>query len=159
MLLKRIISIAAAAIAAAAMLISLTACGEKENIVNTDEGKKLTAHAWQTNYTGHSEVTFETDGTLKVKTNSTGEEVEVPGKWSIDGTTLTTTIEKQLENGELVDKPSTVTYEFSDYMKDEIIDGGDQSIKEAREKYEKGTQWYVSDKYLYFAGSVWIPNK
>ena len=83
----------------------------------------------------------------------------MPGKWSIDGTTLTTTIEKQLENGELVDKPSTVTYEFSDYMKDEIIDGGDQSIKEAREKYEKGTQWYVSDKYLYFAGSVWIPNK
>ena len=65
MLLKRIISIAAAAIAAAAMLISLTACG-KENVVNTDEGKKLTAHAWQTNYTGHSEVTFETDGTLKV---------------------------------------------------------------------------------------------
>ena len=44
-------------------------------------------------------------------------------------------------------------------MKDEIIDGGDESIKEAREKYEKGTQWYVSDKYLYFAGSVWIPNK
>ena len=58
MLLKRIISIAAAAIAAAAMLISLTACG-KENVVNTDEGKKLTAHAWQTNYTGHSEVTFQ----------------------------------------------------------------------------------------------------
>ena len=158
MLLKRIISIAAAAITAAAMLISLTACG-KENVVNTDEGKKLTAHAWQTNYTGHSEVTFETDGTLKVKTNSTGEEVEVPGKWSIDGTTLTTTIEKQLENGELVDKESTVTYVYSDYMKDKIIDGGDESIKEAREKYEKGTQWYVSDKYLYFAGSVWIPKE
>ena len=157
--MKKYILSVTAALSAAVMALSLGACGEKENVVKTDEGKKLTAHTWQTNYTGHSEVSFDTDGTLKVKTDSTGEKVEVPGKWSIDGTTLTTVIEKQLENGELVDKESTVTYVYSDYMNDEIIGGGDESLKNAREKYEKGTQWYVSDKYLYFAGSVWGAKK
>lgn len=151
---RRIIAV----IAAAVILILCAACA-KENIVKTDEGKKLTAHTWQTNYLGHSEVRFETDGTLKVSVNDTGDTVEASGKWSIDGTTLTTVIEKQYENGEVVDKPSTVTYTYSEYMTDEIIDGGDQAIANAREKNEKGTDWFVSDKYLYFAGSVWAPKK
>lgn len=154
---QRILSAAAVLTAAVLLLTVFASCG-KPSIVKTEEGKKLTAHAWETNYFSHSEVRFEVDGTLKVKINDNNDEdVEVPGKWSIDGTTLTTTIEKMYEDGNLVEKPSTVTYTYADFMSDAVIDGGDESVAGAKEQYEKGTQWYVSDKYLYFSGSVWIP--
>ena len=118
------------------------------------------ARAWETNYGTHSEVRFETDGTMTVTVDNVGDMVDVPGKWVLKGTTLTATIEKNFdENGDLADKPTKTVYTWADYMTDAIIDDGDQSIADAREKYEKGTEWYVSENYLYFGGSVWVPLK
>ena len=143
---------------AAALLLGLTSC--KKSTVKTDEGKLLTAHAWETNYGTHSEVRFETDGTMTVTVDNVGDMVDVPGKWVLKGTTLTATIEKNFDqNGDLADKPTKTVYTWADYMTDAIIDDGDQSIADAREKYEKGTEWYVSENYLYFGGSVWVPLK
>lgn len=150
---KKVFFSAAAVLTAAVLL--LTAC--KPNVVKTEEGKRLTAHDWATNYVGHSEVSFHTDGTLTVTVDNIGETANVSGKWEIDGTTLTTTIDKKYgEDGELVDNDESTVYTYADFLSDEIIDNGDEAIAQAREKYEKGTQWYVSDRYLYFAGSVWM---
>lgn len=159
MIKKRIAAVTAVLLVAALLGAVLTACG-KPNIVTTEEGKKLTAHAWETNYVTHSEARFETDGTLVVTVDDVGDMVDVPGTWKLDGQTLTTVISKQFDtNGELIEKPNTSIYSYASYMSDSIIDDGDKSIADAREQYEQGTQWYVSDNYLYFAGSVWVPKK
>lgn len=156
---KRIAALTAVLLLTAWLGTLLTACG-KPNIVTTEEGKKLTAHAWETNYVTHSEVRFETDGTLVVTVDDVGDMVDVPGTWKIDGTTLTTVISKQFdENGDLIEKPNTSVYALASYMSDSIIDKGDKSIDDTRKQYEQGTQWYVSDNYLYLAGSVWVPKK
>lgn len=59
----------------------------------------------------------------------------------------------------MIEKPNTSVYAYASYMSDSIIDDGDKSIADAREQFEQGTQWYVSDNYLYLAGSVWVPKK
>ncbi len=153
---KKIVLSAAAVLTAAVITVtSLAAC--KPNVVKTEEGKRLTAHGWETNYVGHSEVTFHTDGTLTVTVDDVDGKADVSGKWELDGTTLTAVIDKKYdEKGDLVDSQTSTVYTYADYLSDEIIDNGDESIAQAREKYEKGTQWFVSDKYLYFAGSVWM---
>ena len=156
---KRIAAVTAVLLLAALLGVLLTACG-KPNIVTTEEGKKLTAHPWETNYFTHSEARFETDGTLVVTVDDVGDMVDVPGTWKIEGTTLTTVISKQFDkNSDLIEKPNTSVYSLAGYMSDSIIDGGDKSIEETRKQYEDGTQWYVSDNYLYLAGSVWVPKK
>ena len=147
-------------LAAFTLLAALAGCQKKPNIVKTEEGKLLTAHAWETNYFSHSEAVFRTDGTMTVSVDNGIESADVDGKWSIEGTTLTTVISKKYdENGDLVENKEPTVYTFAAFMNDEIIDNGDESIKKAREENEKGTEWYVSDKYLYFAGSVWVAKK
>ena len=159
MLHKRSFKILAAGFAAVMAALMLSACGEKENVVKTDEGKKLTAHTWQTNYAGHSEVTFDTDGTLTVTVENVDGNSDAEGTWSLNGTTLTTVIEKHSVDGEVVDGENKVTYKFADYINDEIFNGGDQAVNDLKQKHKGSEDWYVSDNYLYFSGSVWIPKK
>ena len=159
MLHKRSLRILAAGFAAVMAASMLTACGEKENVVKTDEGKLLTAHTWQTNYGGHSEVTFDTDGTLEVSTEGLDGTSDADGKWSLDGTTLTTVIEKHSNDGEVVDGESKVTYLFAGYINDAIFDGGDEAVNKLKEEHKDSVDWYVSDNYLYMNGTVWIPKK
>ena len=47
---KRLISVIAGLLALVMTAAALCACGEKPSIVKTEEGKKLTAKKWQTNY-------------------------------------------------------------------------------------------------------------
>ena len=159
---KRFISIIAGVLALVVFGAALCACGEKPSIVKTEEGKKLTAKKWQTNYFGHSEVKFSEDGSVVITIENVGDPVDVDGKWSIDGKTLTVETYKNYDdNGDLKDITKKNSYEYADYMSDDIINGGDQKIEEIREKYEKDGEkcWFVSDEYLYFTGSVWYPKE
>ena len=125
---KRFAAVTAVLLVAALLCAVLTACG-KPSIVTTEEGKKLTSHAWETNYVTHSEVRFETDGTLVVTVDDLGDMVDVPGTWKLEGQTLTTVISKQFDtDGELIEKPNTSVYAYASYMSDSIIDDGDKSI-------------------------------
>ena len=169
MLHKRSIKILAVGVAAVMAASLLTACGDdssesgssssKPSIVKTAEGKKLTAHTWQTNYGGHSEVTFNTDGSLTVAVDEVDGTSEADGTWSLSGAALTTVIEKHSNDGEVVDGESKVTYKYADYINDKVFDGGDQAVNDLKEKHKDSTDWYVSDDYLYLNGSVWIPKK
>ena len=130
---KRFAAVTAVLLVAALLCAVLTACG-KPSIVTTEEGKKLV--------------------------DDLGDMVDVPGTWKLEGQTLTTVISKQFDtDGELIEKPNTSVYAYASYMSDSIIDDGDKSIADTREQFEQGTQWYVSDNYLYLAGSVWVPKK
>ena len=131
---------------------------EGDSIVKTAEAEKLTARIWETNYSGHLEVLFKKNGDLLLNLDEVGDRVEVAGKWSINGTTLTVTTYKTYnEDGNLVDSTRVDTYEYADYLNDEVFEGGDQAVAEATKDHKDDPGWYVSDNYLCFGNSVWIP--
>ena len=116
----------------------------------------MIAHEWRYTDSNNQVVSkYSGDGSFSETIQYEGNTYELTGTWKTEDSTFFVKSNQVLTENGFDEGTYSESYTYAYYMTDDIINQGKQAIDEALSKYGSGDQWYVSDKYLYFDGSVY----